>query len=320
MSIDAPAASTGSSINKREGGMMSISLRTRFWRSAIRRVFKESGLSIPAERLRSNKNSRFHVPFPKNIGIEAFDIDGMPAVSIRPPEALERRVILHLHGGGYVTGSIAAYLMLCVPMSRAMGMRIVLPEYRLAPEHVFPAALDDGLKAFRWLRTQGYEASDIILSGDSAGGGLCLATVLALRDAGEALPGAVLCLSPWADLTNASDSHASNASTEILLKTEMLDLWARHYAGDDGLSNPLVSPVFADFKDFPALFIQVASGEVLLDDSLALQKAALLAGVDVELRIWDDLWHVWPVLGDLIPESRLAFNEMKRFLGERFKN
>lgn len=299
---------------------MSISLRTRFWRSAIRRVFKESGLSIPAERLRSNKNSRFHVPFPKNIGIEAFDIDGMPAVSIRPPEALERRVILHLHGGGYVTGSIAAYLMLCVPMSRAMGMRIVLPEYRLAPEHVFPAALDDGLKAFRWLRTQGYEASDIILSGDSAGGGLCLATVLALRDAGEALPGAVLCLSPWADLTNASDSHASNASTEILLKTEMLDLWARHYAGDDGLSNPLVSPVFADFKDFPALFIQVASGEVLLDDSLALQKAALLAGVDVELRIWDDLWHVWPVLGDLIPESRLAFNEMKRFLGERFKN
>lgn len=298
---------------------MAISLRTRFWRSALRKVFKESGLTIQAERLRSSKNSRFHVPYPKSIGIEAVDIDGMQAVSIRSLKADTDRVILHLHGGGYVTGSIPAYLMLCVPMSRTMGMRIVLPEYRLAPENVFPAALDDALKAFRWLLRQGYKASDIILSGDSAGAGLCLATVLALRDAGEALPGAVLCLSPWADLTNSSDSHASNASSEVLLKTGMLDQWARYYAGEDGLRNPLVSPVFADFKGFPPLFIQVDSGEVLLDDSLAVEKAAREAGVDVELLLWDDLWHVWPVLGDLIPESRLAFEEMKRFLDERTK-
>lgn len=297
--------------------IMARSLRAKFWRSVLRRVFKESALSIQAERLRSSKNSRFHVPFPKNIGIEYVDIEGMKAVSIRPPKAEERRVILHLHGGGYVTGSIAAYLMLCVPMSRTMGMRIVLPEYALAPEHMFPSALDDGLKAFRWLLQEGYEASDIILSGDSAGGGLCLAMVLALREAGEAMPGAILCLSPWADLTNSSDSHSYNASSEILLKTEMLTLWAHYYAGEDGLRKPLVSPVFADFKGFPPLFIQVDRGEILLDDSLALEKAALAAGVDVELRVWDNLWHVWPVLGDLIPEGRRAFELMRQFLDDR---
>jgi len=294
------------------------SLRSRFWRSVIRKMFKEQGLSVIDERARNLKNSKAHVPFPKVIRVERFEIDGMPCATVSPARPVDGRVVLYLHGGGYVTGSIDASLMLCVPMARALGLKLALPEYRLAPEHPFPAALDDALKAYRWLlaetRARGGTAADIVLAGDSAGGGLALATVQALRDSGEALPSAVLCLSPWADLTHSGASHEANAASDVLLTTEMLKLWASYYAGATALDDPLVSPAFADFSGFPPMLIQVDNDEVLLDDSLRVERAARAAGVDARLRRWDGLWHVWPALGDLIPESRKAFEEMSRFL------
>ena len=294
------------------------SLRSRFWRSVIRKMFKEQGLSVVDERARNLKNSRAHVPVPTVIRVERFEIDGMPCATVSPARPVDGRVVLYLHGGGYVTGSIDASLMLCVPMARALGLRLVLPEYRLAPEHPFPAALDDALKAYRWLlaetRARGGTAADIVLAGDSAGGGLALATVQALRDSGESLPSAVLCLSPWADLTHSGASHAANAASDVLLTTDMLKLWASYYAGSAALDDPLVSPAFADFSGFPPMLIQVDNDEVLLDDSLRVERAARAAGVDARLRRWDGLWHVWPALGDLLPESRAAFNEMRDFL------
>lgn len=293
------------------------SLRSRFWKAAIRAAFKDKKLSIPELRARSERNGRFHPPFPKNTRIETFHLDGLRCAAIRPPREHPGTAILYLHGGGYVTGSIESHLMLCVPLARALGLRVVVPEYRLAPEHPYPAALEDALKAFRGLLTEGYSGSDIVLAGDSAGGGLCLAAALSLRGSGDPAPAAVICLSPWTDLSNSGASHAANAASEALLDTGTLDQWAALYAGGARLDAPYVSPFRGDFRGFPPLLIQVDRGEILLDDSTALAAKARAAGVDVSLSVWNGLWHVWPALGDLVPESGAAFAEMREFLKAR---
>ncbi len=250
----------------------------------------------------------------QRLPIERVDIDGLSAAWIRPDGADEKKTVIHLHGGGYVTGFVDSHLMMCVPMAKALKRNMLMPEYRLAPANPFPAALEDSLKVYRWLLTQGTDARDIVISGDSAGGGLALATALALRDAGDPLPAALICISPWADLTNRGGSHAANAKAESVLRTDVLNEWARYYTDESNLTNPLVSPVYADLHGLPPLLIQVGGDEILLDDSVALAEKAKSAGVDVTIRVWDDMWHAWPVLGDLIPESGMAFQEMKNFI------
>ena len=175
-------------------------------------------------------------------------------------------------------------------MAQTLKLKILLPEYRLAPEHPFPAALDDALKTYRWLLAQGHKASNIILSGDLAGGGLALATVLSLRDNKEPLPAAVICISPWADLTLTSQSHVTNAEAESILTIGTLKEWSLAYTAENNLRNPLVSPIYADFHNFPPLLIQVGSDEILLDDARTLADKAKADGVDVTLKIWN--WHV----------------------------
>ncbi len=292
---------------------MRVSLRARFWRILLRKIFKERGLSIEQNRAQGAQMARYF-RVPKAVSVEQISIEGLPAAWIRPADASLERVLLHLHGGGYVTGSLDSHLMMCVPLAQTLQTNLLLPEYRLAPEHPFPAALEDALKTYRWLLGQGFQPKNIIISGDSAGGGLSLATVLALREAGDPLPAAVICLSPWADLTNSRQSHITKAEVEPVLTTTALHEWAACYNGDANLKNPLVSPVYANFHNFPPLFIQVGSDEILLDDSLALAAKARADGVDVSLRVWDGLWHVWPALGSLIPESGHAFDEIGEFL------
>jgi acetyl esterase/lipase len=199
-------------------------------------------------------------------------------------------------------------------MAQILKINVLLPAYRLAPEHPFPAAIDDVLKIYRWLLSQGHRSKDIIISGDSAGGGLCVASVLALRDQGDALPAAVVCMSPWADLTMQGQSHVTNSKSEAMLNGESLHDWAQAYTNKENFGNPLVSPIFADFHNFPPLLIQVSSDEVLLDDAIALAEKAKAAGVDVSLKIWDGLWHVWQVVGNAIPESKMAFEEIEVFV------
>jgi len=294
---------------------MSLSMRARFWRFVMRSAFKNQNLKVEQYHVQSANSAKWMKLMDKRLPIERVDIAGLPAAWIRPAGADEKKAVIHLHGGGYVTGFVDSHLMMCAPMAKVLKRNMLLPEYRLAPAHPFPAALEDALKTYRWLLSQGMEAQDIVISGDSAGGGLALATVLSLRDAGEPLPAALMCISPWADLTNSSKSHTANAKSESVLRTDVLTKWALLYTEKANLTNPLVSPVYADFRGFPPLLIQVGSDEILLDDSLALVEKAKSAGVDVTLRIWDDLWHAWPVLGDLIPESRAAFEEMKKFIG-----
>lgn len=292
---------------------MEISLRARFWRIILRKIFKERGLTIEQNRSQGAQLARY-LRIPRDVTVESLVINGLPAAWIRPAGVDSDRVLLHLHGGGYVTGSIDSHLMMCVPMAQTLETNILLPAYRLAPEHPFPAALDDALETYRWLLAQGFQAQNIVISGDSAGGGLSLATALALRDAGEPLPAAVVCLSPWVDLTNSGQSHITKANVEPVLKTDELKEWAACYSGTANLENPLVSPIYADFHGFPPLLIQVGSDEILLDDAKTLAHKARADGVDVAISVWEGLWHVWPSLGSLIPESKLAFEEIGRFI------
>jgi acetyl esterase/lipase len=203
---------------------------------------------------------------------------------------------------------------MCILMAQTLRVNVLLPAYRLSPEHPFPAALDDVLKIYRWLLSQGYPSKDILIAGDSAGGGLCVASVLALREQGDELPAAVICLSPWVDLTMQGRSHITNSKTEAMLNADSLREWALAYTGEQNFRNPLVSPIFADFHNFPPLLIQVSGDEVLLDDAIALAEKAKSAGVDVSLKVWDGMWHVWQVIGDSIPESKIAFEEVGEFV------
>jgi acetyl esterase/lipase len=290
---------------------MTLSLRARFWRFLLRKIFKKRRLTIAQHRLNGEKVPAFF-RLPPHVRLEQTVVAGRPAAWIRPQGANPRRVLLHLHGGGYVTGSISSHLSLCVPLAQTLEMNLMLPEYRLAPEHPFPAALEDALAIYRFLLAQ--EAQSIFVSGDSAGGGLALALTLALREAGDPLPAAVICLSPWTDLTFQGTSHLTRAKSEVVLTTETLKEWAACYAATAERTHPLISPIYADFLGFPPLLIQVGSHEILLDDARIVAEKARAAGVQVQFRIWDGLWHVWPLLGSLIPESQMAFDEIKEFI------
>ncbi|MCA1949345.1 MAG: alpha/beta hydrolase [Treponema sp.] len=228
-------------------------------------------------------------------------------------------IVLYFHGGVYVLGSIESSLLLCAPLAEALSLPMFLFEYRLAPEHPYPAALDDALAAYHWLRSSGYQGEQIVFLGDSAGGGLALAAAMALRDRDEPLPGALLLYSPWTDLTNSSDSHRTNAGRDVMLTTGMLQRWARSYAGSRPLDDPYISPRFGSFKDLPPILIQVDESEIFLDDSRSVADAARAAGVPVELEIWQGLWHVWPAVGTMIPETMLSFQRIKDFLSPFLK-
>ena len=296
---------------------MALSLRARFWRWALRRMYNKQVAEIAESRLREANIASFSRYVTRGVRVERFEIQGLPAAWLGPEGTFDDKIILYLHGGGYVSGSINSHLILCLPMTQALKRNILLPEYRLAPEHPFPAALEDALASYRWLLREGYSPQNIVIAGDSAGGGLGLATTLALRDAGEPLPAAVVCLSPWTDLTNSGQSHITKAAVEPVLKTDVLKQWAAWYANSTPFTHPLVSPAYADFHGFPPLLIQVGSDEVLLDDARRLAEKARADGVDVTLRIWDGMWHVWHALGGLTPESTQAVEEIHTFLQEK---
>ncbi|HMV98259.1 MAG TPA: alpha/beta hydrolase [Anaerolineales bacterium] len=292
---------------------MKRSLRSHIWKFVIRKIYKKH-MSVAEIRAQDASAAKFAGPPPKDVQIERVNIDGIDAAWIRPSGAERTKTLLHIHGGGYVTGSIPSYLRMCILMAQMLNINVLLPAYRLAPEHPFPAAMEDVLKIYRRLLNDGFQPKDIFISGDSAGGGLCVAAVIALRDQKEALPAAVLCMSPWVDLTMQGQSHVTNPKSEAMLNAGTLREWALLYTNEKNFGSPLVSPIFADFQKFPPLLIQVSSDEVLLDDARMLAEKARAGGADVTLKIWDGLWHVWQIVGDAIPESRMAIEEIGEFI------
>jgi len=220
-------------------------------------------------------------PVPEDVKLEAREAGGVPAEWVRAAGCSYERVVEYLHGGGYVIGGLATHRELASRLSRSTGASVLVVDYRLAPEHPFPAALDDAVAAYRWLLAEGFDASSVALAGDSAGGGLVVATLIALRDANSPLPAAAVCLSPWADLTQSGDSVTTRAEIDPITSKAALDAMAAWYLGDHDPRDPLASPLFGDLAGLPPLLVQVGELEVLYDDAARLAERARDAGVSV---------------------------------------
>lgn len=226
-----------------------------------------------------------------------------------------QQTVYYLHGGGYVACSPKTHRPFTAALSRAANAKVFALDYRLAPEHRFPAAVEDAVAGYRWLLGQGIDPQDIVIGGDSAGGGLTLATLVALRNGGERLPRAAFVLSPWTDLAVTGRSIGANDESDPMFYGDSIRWMAPVYVGDASPRDSLVSPLYADLSKLPPLLIYVSDTEVLLDDSIRLAERARQYGVSVDLRVWNDLPHVWPIfVAFKLPESFQALGEIAQFI------
>ncbi|RJP72422.1 MAG: alpha/beta hydrolase [Candidatus Abyssobacteria bacterium SURF_17] len=253
-------------------------------------------------------------PLAETVQCEPIQAGTVRAEWIMAPEASNRGTILYLHGGGYVVGSLNTHREMISRISRAAATRCLAIEYRLAPENPFPAAVEDAVAAYRWLLSSGVEPKRIVIAGDSAGGGLTVATLVALRDAGERLPAAAVCLSPWVDLALSGESMTSKAEVDPFVDKPSIQLMATLYLNGKDPHTPLASPLYADVRGLPPMLIQVGTAEVLLDDSTRLAERAQAAGVDVTLEPSEHMVHVWHYFGTAFPEIAEAVERIGNFI------
>jgi len=254
---------------------------------------------------------------PAGVTCTPVEVGGVSAEWSVADGSAEDKVILYLHGGGYVMGSAGSHRDVTGRLSKASGARVLSLNYRLAPEHPFPAPVDDAVAAYRWLLAQDISPSNIAIAGDSAGGGLALATLLALRDAGHPLPAAGVGISPWVDMEGTGESMTTRAAVDPVVQKEGLLEMAKLYLGDTDPKNPLAAPLHANLAGLPPLLIQVGDAETLLDDATRITERARKAGVDVTLKIWDEMPHVWHLFAPILPEGQQAIEEIGTFFKER---
>lgn len=248
-----------------------------------------------------------------SIQVTPVDAHGVVAHWFEPAGAPADRALMYLHGGGYVVGSVHTHRELLNRLARDTGLRVLAVDYRLAPEHPHPAALEDARAAFAWLQEQGVRADQVVLGGDSAGGGLALALLVSLRDERAAMPRAAVCFSPWTDLAGTGDSMRLNGVADYL-PTEQLVRVGRLYAGDAGVTHPTVSPLYADLRGLPPLLLQAGAAEVLLDDSVRFAERARDAGVTVTLEVDPDMFHVHVAFAGVAPQGRAALARAVAFI------
>jgi acetyl esterase/lipase len=255
------------------------------------------------------------IQLPADVEINEIIKDGIQMTWLKTPDVIEDRVIMYLHGGTYFAGSFKTHKDLIQRLSRESRCRVLALEYGLAPEHPFPEGLNDTIKTYEWLiNDKKIHPNRIIFAGDSAGGGLAIATLLKLRDLNKPLPAAVVCLSPWTDLTFQSDSYYDNKILDPRITLDGLMFGVGLYVGDNDPRNPYISPIYGDLNGLPPLLIHVGTTEKLLDDSIRLADNAKKAGVDVTLKIWQDMIHVFQVYAVLIPEGNESIREIGIFI------
>lgn len=284
-----------------------------------RRNTVDENTSIPKLRTDTEKSAKMLGKLPKEIEVSPVKIDNVYAEWIRSNDAAKNKAILYFHGGGYVIGSCVAHRAVVAKFVQGSGINALVFDYRLAPEHPFPAALDDSLTAYNHLLKEGYSASDIVFVGDSAGGGLCLATLLAIKDKGLPLPAAAVALSPWTDLTNSGESLITNAEVDALTWKDSWNVFSRYYAGDNDSKLPYISPLFGDLNELPPMLIYIGGDELLRDDSTRFAQKAKDAGVDVTLKIGEGMFHCYPACSPLFPEAKQAMEHICDFIVESLK-
>ena len=253
-------------------------------------------------------------PVAADITFESGKLAGLPVLASTTPGARTDQTLLYIHGGAFVIGNPTDYRSLSGELGRATGVSTVSLDYRLAPEHPFPAAVDDCVAAYRALLEGGIKPADIVLAGDSAGGGLVIATLVAARDAGLPMPAGALTISPWVDLACTGSSMQSKIAADPSITREGLLANAELYLQGKPLTTPLASPLYADLRGLPPVFFQVGTSEVLLDDAIRLVGALGAADVPVHLSVWPNMPHVWHIFGFMLSEGRDALTEAGVFL------
>ncbi|MDN3016026.1 alpha/beta hydrolase [Paenibacillus sp. BSR1-1] len=251
-------------------------------------------------------------PVASDISVEKTEIEGIPAEWVVAPNAVVDRVFLYLHGGAYIMGSCNTHRFLASKLSRSTTARVLVPEYRLAPENPFPAAVEDAVKVYRSLISSGISPEQIVIGGDSAGGGLTLSTLLTLKAEGDKLPALAVLLSPWTDLEGTGESMETRAAVDPWLSPDSSRVVPALYIGDLDRRHPIVSPIYADLSGLPPMLVHVGNDEILLSDSARLVDRARAAGVEVNFKVWDDMWHVFQTFQ--IPEGQQSIDEIGDFV------
>jgi phosphinothricin tripeptide acetyl hydrolase len=247
-------------------------------------------------------------PLPEGLGVEAVDIAGLPAERLTPAGADDARALLYLHGGGYCVGSPTSHRGLAGRLAAAIGCVALVPDYRLAPEHRFPAAVDDAVKAYRHLLGEGIEPGRIVIAGDSAGGGLTIAAAIAIRDSGLPQPGCLFAISPWANLGQSGAAYAAVLDDPMLTRQGLQD-FADAYLQGEAADHPLASPALGDLHGLPPMLLQAGGAEILASDTTLLAERAGLAGVEVRAEIWPEMIHVWHAFAPWLGAGRRAIDE-----------
>ena len=242
---------------------------------------------------------------------EAISADGVPCDWVNPQNSTRNEVLLYLHGGGFVFGLTPQHLQMGAYLAKKMGTRILMVDYRLAPDHPFPAALDDCVTAYRWLLKQGIPARNIAVAGDSAGGNLTITTLMKLRDEGDPLPAAAACLSPVTDLTSKDTQHPE--FEDPLLPPAAMKFYKKAYVAHHDARDPLISPVFGNLRGLPPLLVHIGEDEILCDDAVRIASLAKSADVDVRLEIYPRMWHVWQLYLKL-PQAIQSLDDIAQFL------
>jgi acetyl esterase/lipase len=295
-----------------------LSLRAGLLRFYLRRFVKNRPeLSVEEARAQLRAFERWIPRRPADVTAVAVDAGGVAGEQIATPISADDRHVLYLHGGGFVAGSPSLYRDLTWRIASRARARVLCIDYRLAPEHPYPAALDDAVTAYRWMLAQGVSPKRLGVMGDSAGGGLALALLLRLRDEGITLPAAAVALSPWTDMTLTAPSYRLNAESEVMLKPNDAPRLAAWYLAGADPYTPHASPLYGDPSGLPPTLIQVGSEEILRDDAVRMADHMRAAGCDVQLEVWPRMPHVWPFFARILPEGREALARIGVFLRTR---
>lgn len=256
-------------------------------------------------------------PVPEDATVEPVDADGVPCLLVTAAGSSASSTVVWMHSGGYCFGSAHGYRSFAATLSHASGGQVLLVDYRLAPEHPWPAAFDDAKAAYRWLLGQGRHPRSIVVGGDSAGAGLAASTLLGLRDEGDPLPAGGVLVSPVADLTTSAESMTTRADRDPIASADMLSMLGGLYRGELPGDDPRVSAVFADLSGLPPLLVLVGSEEVVHDDAVRLVERARTAGTPAELLVGDGMFHIWPLFASMLPEGQEAADRIGTFVNDR---